>query len=901
MKVSRDARESPRRGFRLNLHSKFALLTSIAIVVMSSISTFVHYRYQADRERQQLQSHAQNLASLVADNLVNSVAKSDFQDLRYQADRVRDMDNIEYAYILDHEHCLLTDGSRDHPFLNRVMTDELSRRAAQYSHPVVLEGDGVIEAMNPIFLGNDCIGMIRIGFDVKPLEAALGKIRQRSVILAIAFVLLGVGATLWLVGKVLQPVQSLHEAAGEIATGDFQGRLEVTSQDEIGELASAFNLMADSLQASTVSKEYVDSILENMGESVLVTDTSGIIESCNPAACSLFCIPQGELLGQSLLELVGPQGQKAIGKTLNRVSEAEEFLLRAGEGSSVPVQISAHEFVDRQERTRGTIYVLQDISERKEAESARERFIQDLDQARKKAEEATRAKSFFLANMSHEIRTPMNGIIGMSDLMMGTDLDEEQTEFAKTIQSSGRALLEIINEILDFSKIESGHLVIEDEPLQLSDLLEEVSSLMAPIAQEKGVELAVDLDDDLPACLRGDALRIRQVVSNLVGNAIKFTQQGAVVIRARAESWEGDWCKVRMDVQDSGVGIPADRLDAVFDSFTQADGSTTRKFGGTGLGLTISKELVRLMGGEIGVESELHVGSCFWILLPMQMVRGRGEESSQWSDLRERKFFVLSQQPSVRVPLARRLQYRGGSVLEVAGPQDVPRNAVVDGAFVDAALLNGNINSSWLGKLPQTVPQILLFPASKPEIRDAWKESGRNLSLSKPIKRSELDRLLIGLSGKAIEKTATDSEGLDHTEGPPLRVLLVEDNPVNSRVATRALEKLGHQVHWVTDGSKAVQARQRDEYDLIFMDLQMPVMDGMTATAEIRKYEADHEISPIPIIAMTANAMAEDRMKCLEGGMDDYLSKPVKWETLVATLQRWNHKLQEGASPSPER
>ena len=655
-------------------------------------------------------------------------------------------------------------------------------------------------------------------------------------------------------------------------------------------------------------KTFLEALNLTSPVAIVVSDSGEKIISCNPSFERLYGYSSSEIIGKNLDALIttpdtireaNAYTQQAMTDPIHAISKR-----RRKDGSLVDVEVFGVPVRIGEERV-GALAIYHDISE--------------LVRARREAEDANRAKSEFLANMSHEIRTPMNGVIGMLELALDTSLTAEQEDFLQSSLQSAEALLILLNDILDFSKIEAGRLELESIDFNLRTTVEDVAFTLAKRAQDKGLEMACLIHPDLRSDLRGDPGRLRQVFVNLVGNAIKFTHQGEIVIHAEPVEETQTHVSVRFSVQDTGIGIPPDRQAAIFDRFTQADGSTSRRYGGTGLGLTICKQLVEAMKGKIGVESTPGIGSTFWFEVKFEK-QSRGKPTTApltlgSVSLSELRILIVDDNQTNRMILTKNIEAMGSRSDAVATGYkalESLRNAYRAGDPFHVVLLDmqmpgmdGEQTARAIKSDPAVKDVKIIILTSMGQRGDAvrFEMLGCSGYLLKPVKQQMLfDAVIAVLTHKEDQGPSLVTRHiLTEIRRSGLRLLLAEDNPINQKLAVVLLQKAGYSVDAVETGGQAVDKVRSGKYNAILMDVQMPEMDGFEATQKIREWEKDKSLH-LPIIAMTAHAMPGDRERCLESGMDDYVSKPLEPKVLFNVLNRWipNLDLAENSSEALE-
>jgi PAS domain S-box-containing protein len=658
--------------------------------------------------------------------------------------------------------------------------------------------------------------------------------------------------------------------------------------------------ITEQMQAETHLREAEENyrtLVEQANDAIIVVQDDRIVyrnQAFNTMLRAIADTPQV----QSLLTLVDPEDRLYLQEQMERCLQGDahieqcELNLITDTDRRLTVEIKPRRIP--YQGHAATLVLMRNITARKHTEAA-------LLQAKEAAEVVSRAKSAFLATMSHEIRTPMNGVIGMTSLLLDTALDQEQREFVETIRQSGNNLLAIINDILDFSKAEAGKLEFEQTDFDLRHAVEDVLEILTESAVSKGLELMGFLHPNTPNWLIGDPGRLRQILTNLVGNAIKFTHTGEVVVKVVCEEETIDSVVLRFTVTDTGIGITPEAQTTLFQAFTQADASTTREYGGTGLGLAISQQLVDLFEGTIGVESTLGQGSTFWFTVKLaRCAAPDGAESLDASHLKGYRVLCVSSNATHRSILESQLHAWGLHVdcqPDRANALYALQTAWQAGQPYQVAILDHKIPDLPVTDLAQAIrahpdlaslPLILLRPVGQQN--PAEPSEGFVGYVTKPVRRAQLYRCLVKAMTQRPPlpmRVVDDPNSSDIRQGSiRARVLLAEDNVVNQKVAMQMLKKIGCRVDAVANGREAIAALERIAYDLVLMDCQMPEMDGYTATKEIRAQETSTD-EHVTIIAMTANAMAGDRERCIEAGMDDYVSKPVQFVELFEILKKW--------------
>ncbi len=725
------------------------------------------------------------------------------------------------------------------------------------------------------------------------LSARIAAMQERQgATLAVTFLSLLIVAYAWagFYFSVRDSVAALRATAEALVAGE--ARLpKLTARDEMAEVATAFSRIAGALLASNNQRK---AVVDNAADAIITLDTHGVIASANPAAARLFGKGSAELIGVPLPNLLICGRERPCLEAVAGPTEHTIDLQVTAPNGPVPVEaVFSSVMIEGQTMWVG---LLRDITLRKQQEA-------QLMAAKEAAEDASRAKSEFLANMSHEIRTPMNAVIGMTGLLLNTPLDEEQRDFVQTIRSSGDALLTVINDILDFSKIEANRIDLERRPFDLHDCVERAVDLVAPAAAGKGLELGLIIEPSVPTWVHGDETRVRQVLVNLLGNAIKFTATGEVVVSISSRVKTDERYEVKFAVRDTGIGIPPEALDKLFKSFSQVNASTTRKFGGTGLGLAISRRLAELMGGRMWVSSQPGEGSTFFFTVAVDVALGLTGNTIDPAQpaLASRRVLIVDDNATNRKIMSRQVESWGMQSQSLDGADGAlayfrggycPDVILMDMQMPD---MDGVDLSRAIRAFPHAAKVPIVMVTSIGRREEEFPANLFRAFINKPIKASVLYNTLVSVfCEQAIPVTALPARPVETLEADlagrlPLRILLAEDNLVNQKLALRLLQRMGYRADLAANGAEAIAALARQPYDLILMDMQMPEKDGLEATREIRATLSE-EAQPI-IVALTANAMQGDRELCMAAGMNDYLSKPIQIPELVTMIKKWGTRV----------
>jgi len=749
--------------------------------------------------------------------------------------------------------------------------------------------------LDPIYGGD----YVHVGI---PRDKALGSVQDllvQNVLINLIVIVMAIAFASSFSGtRILRIVNQLVETSKKIAAGDLSAHTGITQKEgELGFLAQTFDATIASLRKKDEERQtameevlreqqYFEMLVRHNPDAIAILDATQSIQAINPAFTELFGYTLKEIKGKNLDKLINtpvtlPQAvnltkQVKDGGTIRIIS-----VRKTKDGRLIDVDISGVPIIVNGKQM-GDFGIYHDISA--------------LIEAKQVAEASARAKADFLANMSHEIRTPLNAVIGMTNLLMDTHLDDTQYDFVETIRTSGEDLLTIINDILDFSKIEAGKLDIESTPFDLGDCVESALQLLAPRASEKSLEMLYLIEQKVPGAIVGDPTRLRQIIVNLLGNAIKFTERGEIFLSVDAHPLNGKNFEIHFSVTDTGIGISEEARSRIFQSFSQADTSTTRRFGGTGLGLSISKKLAETMGGKMWYDSEIGKGSTFHFTIKAEAAEGIRKQvvADAMTISQGKTILVVDDNERNRLILEKQMQSwqmncipagSGFQALEI-----LKRVNTIDTAIVDMQMpeMDGFMLAKEIKEIPgyKKLPIVLL--SSLGHLDKIEDKKIFTAQLAKPVRPSQLFETLLSIFANrpvVVRDNQQATSDIDPEMGTkhPLRILLADDNAVNQKVATRMLERLGYRTDLAANGIEVLQAVERQQYDLVFMDVQMPEMDGLEASRQIHRLVPQERMPKI--IAMTAHALQGDRERFLAEGMDDYISKPIQINEMVRAIQ----------------
>jgi len=905
-----------------HLGSQAAFIISMLLTIVMAVHTWSAVTQNSRRGSDSIRRQAEVLAVSIANLSVGSVLVSDFASLETLLLRNVKLPNILSISVTDTQGQVLS-CVRQEAGVARAVYDHLRLEPpSNMKRMITFVGDEKITIWEPLH-DTKLLGWVKVDYSAAAVKVVKKNILFTGVVGGLLVVAVSVVLILLFLGRYMAIFRQVTEFAGSLNQRVGE-RLRFTSGVvEIDDLIEGLNNTSSQLQRQEhdlrESEARLKAIINVSISGFVVINDRRVVELFNPAAEKIFGYAAAEVIGNNVNMLMPePYHGRHNGYVQNYLKTGQRKIIGIGrevrglrkDGSSFPMDLAVSEMQIGDERK--FVGLINDITSRRQQEDALrhakaeiDAFAAELAQKNRElsvaaveAQAASQAKSDFLASMSHEIRTPMNAIIGMADLLSETELSGEQRQYVDIFRNAGENLLGIINDILDISKIEAGHFALEAICFDLQEVLERIGEVMALRAHQKQIELVNNLAPDMAMALVGDPTRLRQVLVNLISNAIKFTRQGEIVVAVETVSRAEDEVALRFSVRDTGIGIPAEKLAVIFDKFTQADSSTTRQYGGTGLGLAISRKIVEMMGGELRVESTEGEGSVFSFTARFGTDPGCSASiRAEALHLQGRRVMVVDDNDTNRLILRNILGYWGAIVHEAeSGAAALAELATAEAAGASYSLIlldyhmpemNGLTTAEKIkGEMGLDVPVIMLSSAN------AGREQLvrlRQIALAgyttKPVKMSEL-RVLIQAAlwdGKS-EDGMTTPAAADTGQSVPLRILLAEDNPDNRYLITAYLKKGMHRLDYAENGRIAVEKFMAGEYDLVLMDIEMPEMDGYAATRRIRAWEMENNRPPTRIIALTAHALSEHQEMSIAAGCNEHISKPIKKEVLLDLL-----------------
>ncbi len=930
----------------LPIRRKLALLVLTATVMALLLACAGFAIFERARFRTGAVSELTTLADMLGANSAASLAFNDQKTAQEMLSALRTEPHVLAACLYDEQGVIFAEYRRSGIPSNFQMPARREQRHEFGAQSLVLYRN--------VFLDGDRTGSIAIVSDLTGFRDQMLSYAKIVFLVLITSLLATFLVATRLLRIITDPILHLSAVAATVSTEhDYSLRATVSGNDEVGILIGAFNKMLNRIQrrdlalqqandeletrvqqrTAELESEIVErkqaeaelhwktAFLEAQGDAtvdgILVVDSKGVKIFRNEQFLSLWKIPQH--IADERSEISRLDYAVSLTKYPDRYIERVRYLYdHPDETGRYEVELRDETVLDaysapvlgKKGERYGRIWAFRDITERRRNEDA-------LRCAKEAAEVANRAKSEFLANMSHEIRTPLNGVIGMTDLALDSQPEPEQREYLETIKSSADSLLTVVNDILDFSKIEAGKMELEAVDFCLRDCLEEALKPLALRADEKGIELVCDIAPDVPEMIQGDSTRLRQVIVNLVSNAIKFTPAGEVGVRVEMEGCDNDLGNLHFTVTDTGIGIAPDKRDAIFSPFIQADTSTTRNYGGTGLGLTICTRLVSMMGGNVWFESELGRGSQFHFLVRLKILESKAEHRVVIRDgeLRGVRVLVVDDNATNRRVLQESLKRWELRTCAVESGEQAVAELIAARAAADPYQLiltdmhMPNMDGIRLVEKIRDTPGLstaaIMMLTSAGYRGDADRCSQLGITcLLKPVQKWELLAAILNVLGRVNPSPQSITSLRSTSTAGSLHILLAEDNRVNQTVATRMLGKMGHSIVVANNGHEAISLLAQQKFDVVLMDIQMPEMDGLTATQKIRESKAQGR-SRIPIIAVTAHAMTGDRERCLSAGMDAYITKPINAraleEAIAAVVPGWHDRSFGESSKPPEQ